>query len=82
MHPAYKAMSRSDRDNFGRECRQAAKTLEGAGWEHLLSAMDDSPRAIDDGRGFGQLFIKGAKRDGTWREFWLNIVTYRNLPVS
>lgn len=47
------------------------RRLQDNGWEHVMSLMH-----ADKGGDYGLLFTKGGS------QFWLNIETYKSLPVE
>lgn len=54
-----------------KDLRNAMQRLRDSGWEHVMSLM----HADRDGD-YGLLFTKEG------RQFWLNIETYKSLPVE
>jgi hypothetical protein len=52
-----------------KKMQECKKELENKGWTEVLTSMSD----CQDGK-YGILY----KKDG--EEFWLNVITYHNLP--
>lgn len=61
------------------EGKEAMRTLEARGWEHVYTLMSGNP--TNNGE-YGMLFIKilPGKPDPITAKFWLNKDTFKNLP--